>query len=195
MPSLWPAPGTKRRAATSPPARSDQNSEMVRPLPPPHPHPRAAPVSICLCPAAVPPARVAAWGQVRVVHFSSVVPARALPRSSPPLLALPSPPAGEQHSSSTYRSRLTTRAARPSMASSASTTSGGDERPRAPHADACAGTAPPQAHVEWAASMQAYYAGGQPYAWHAAQVHATDGASSFYSSASCVLAFGRWCRI
>ncbi|PWZ52636.1 DNA-binding protein EMBP-1 [Zea mays] len=56
------------------------------------------------------------------------------------------------------------------MASSASTTSGGDERPRAPHADACAGTAPPQAHVEWAASMQAYYAaGGQPYAWHAAQ--------------------------
>jgi hypothetical protein len=29
--------------------------------------------------------------------------------------------------------------------------------------------------VEWAASMQAYYAaGGQPYAWHAAQVHATD---------------------
>ncbi|ONM10636.1 DNA-binding protein EMBP-1 isoform X2 [Zea mays] len=58
------------------------------------------------------------------------------------------------------------------MASSASTTSGGDERPRAPHADACAGTAPPQAHVEWAASMQAYYAaGGQPYAWHAAQQH------------------------
>lgn len=46
-------------------------------MPPPHPHPRAAPVSICLSPAAVPPARVAAWGQVRVVHFSSVVPARA----------------------------------------------------------------------------------------------------------------------
>ncbi|XP_066385828.1 DNA-binding protein EMBP-1-like isoform X7 [Miscanthus floridulus] len=66
------------------------------------------------------------------------------------------------------------------MASSTSTTSGGDERPRAPHADtsAAAGTAPaapltlPQAHVEWAASMQAYYAaGGQPYAWHAAQQH------------------------
>jgi hypothetical protein len=75
------------------------------PHPHPHPHPRAVPVSICLCPAAVPPARVAAWGQVRVVHFSSVVPARALPRSSPPLLALPSPPAGEQHSSSTYRYR------------------------------------------------------------------------------------------
>jgi len=69
------------------------------------------------------------------------------------------------------------------MASSTSTTSGGDERPRAPHADtsAAAGTAPaapltlPQAHVEWAASMQAYYAsGGQPYAWHAAQVRAID---------------------
>lgn len=66
------------------------------------------------------------------------------------------------------------------MASSTSTTSGGDERPRAPHAadaSAAAGTAPavPQAHVDWAASMQAYYAGGgQPYAWHATQVRATN---------------------
>ncbi|PUZ36450.1 hypothetical protein GQ55_9G038800 [Panicum hallii var. hallii] len=52
------------------------------------------------------------------------------------------------------------------MASSASTTSGDEEGPSAPSA----GAAPPQAHAEWAASMQAYYAaGGQPYAWHAAQ--------------------------
>ncbi|XP_021317833.1 DNA-binding protein EMBP-1 isoform X2 [Sorghum bicolor] len=63
------------------------------------------------------------------------------------------------------------------MASSTSATSGGDECPRAPTSDAsaAAGTAPltlPQAHVEWAASMQAYYAaGGQPYAWHTAQQH------------------------
>jgi plant G-box-binding factor len=94
------------------------------------------------------------------------------------------------------------------MASSTSTTSGGDERPRAPHADAsaAAGTAPltlPQAHVEWAASMQAYYAaGGQPYAWHAAQVRATDrptdGASSslfFRVVRVRALAFGRWSGI
>ncbi|PVH31028.1 hypothetical protein PAHAL_9G040300 [Panicum hallii] len=54
------------------------------------------------------------------------------------------------------------------MASSASTTSGDEEGPSAPSA----GAAPPQAHAEWAASMQAYYAaGGQPYAWHAAQQH------------------------
>jgi plant G-box-binding factor len=66
------------------------------------------------------------------------------------------------------------------MASSTSATSGGDECPRAPTSDAsaAAGTAPltlPQAHVEWAASMQAYYAaGGQPYAWHTAQVRASS---------------------
>ncbi|KAJ1293066.1 hypothetical protein BS78_01G039600 [Paspalum vaginatum] len=62
------------------------------------------------------------------------------------------------------------------MASSTSTTSG-DERasgvPRAPAAGAAgAASGPTQAHAEWAASMQAYYAaGGQPYAWHAAQQH------------------------
>jgi len=57
------------------------------------------------------------------------------------------------------------------MASSASTTSGDDEGPSAPPRDPSDGVAPPQAHAEWAASMQAYYAaGGQPYAWHAAQV-------------------------
>ncbi|CAL4927969.1 unnamed protein product [Urochloa decumbens] len=53
------------------------------------------------------------------------------------------------------------------MASSASTSSGDDERPSggvAPR-DTAAGTGA-------AASMQAYYAaGGQPYAWHAAQQH------------------------
>jgi len=60
------------------------------------------------------------------------------------------------------------------MASSASTTSGDDEGPSAPPRDPSDGVAPPQAHAEWAASMQAYYAaGGQPYAWHAAQVRTT----------------------
>ncbi|OEL16911.1 hypothetical protein BAE44_0022072 [Dichanthelium oligosanthes] len=58
------------------------------------------------------------------------------------------------------------------MASSASTTSG-EERPSGAPRDTSAvpgaAAAPPQAHAEWAASMQAYYAtGGQPYAWHAA---------------------------
>ncbi|WVZ60975.1 hypothetical protein U9M48_010920 [Paspalum notatum var. saurae] len=60
------------------------------------------------------------------------------------------------------------------MASSTSTTSGDDRASGAPRAPpAGAATGPTQAHAEWAASMQAYYAaGGQPsYAWHAAQQH------------------------
>nr|CAB3492770.1 unnamed protein product [Digitaria exilis] len=58
------------------------------------------------------------------------------------------------------------------MPSSASTASG-DERASGAPRDPSAGTGaapPPQAHAEWAASMQAFY-GGQPYAWHAAQQH------------------------
>uniref|UniRef100_K4AKE4 BZIP domain-containing protein n=1 Tax=Setaria italica TaxID=4555 RepID=K4AKE4_SETIT len=58
------------------------------------------------------------------------------------------------------------------MVSSASKSSG-DERPSGAPGDPSPGagtTAPLQGHAEWAASMQAYYAaGGQPYAWHAAQ--------------------------
>ncbi|KAL6894309.1 hypothetical protein ACP4OV_008407 [Aristida adscensionis] len=56
------------------------------------------------------------------------------------------------------------------MASSASTTSGEDRPGGAPRdPSAGAGAAPPQAHAEWAASLQAYYAaGGHPYAWPAA---------------------------
>ncbi|CAN6286435.1 unnamed protein product [Urochloa humidicola] len=70
------------------------------------------------------------------------------------------------------------------MASSASTSSGGDgERPSgvAPRDTA----APARGHAaEWAAaSMQAYYAaGGQPYAWHAAQQHMIAAAGAPYGA-------------
>lgn len=75
------------------------------------------------------------------------------------------------------------------MASSASTSSG-DERPSGAPGDPSAGAgtaaAPPQVHAEWAASMQAYYAaGGQPYAWHAAQVD-DDGSIFFFSCVACL---------
>ncbi|KAM0927871.1 hypothetical protein ACQ4PT_002120 [Festuca glaucescens] len=55
------------------------------------------------------------------------------------------------------------------MASSSSATSGGDRPP-----SGGSGTLPPQAHAEWAASMQAYYAAaaGHPYAaWPSTQQH------------------------
>uniref|UniRef100_A0ACD5WD80 Uncharacterized protein n=1 Tax=Avena sativa TaxID=4498 RepID=A0ACD5WD80_AVESA len=60
------------------------------------------------------------------------------------------------------------------MASSSSATSGGD---RPPSGGTGSGTLPSQAHAEWAASMQAYYAAaassaGHPYAaWAAQQQH------------------------
>ncbi|XP_062212788.1 DNA-binding protein EMBP-1-like isoform X2 [Phragmites australis] len=53
-----------------------------------------------------------------------------------------------------------------------STSASGDERPggSAPRDPSAGAGAPPQAHAEWAASLQAYYgAGGHPYAWPAAQ--------------------------
>nr|XP_034573282.1 DNA-binding protein EMBP-1-like isoform X1 [Setaria viridis] len=73
------------------------------------------------------------------------------------------------------------------MVSSASTSSG-DERPSGAPGDPSAGagtTAPLQGHAEWAASMQAYYAaGGQPYAWHAAQQHMMAAAAAAAAGAA-----------
>ncbi|KAL6638102.1 hypothetical protein ACP70R_025674 [Stipagrostis hirtigluma subsp. patula] len=69
------------------------------------------------------------------------------------------------------------------MASSTSTTSG-EERPGGVPRDPSAGAgAPPQAHADWAASLQAYYAaGGHPYAWPAAQQHMMAAAGAPYGA-------------
>ncbi|KAF8748286.1 hypothetical protein HU200_013034 [Digitaria exilis] len=68
------------------------------------------------------------------------------------------------------------------MPSSASTASGDERASGAPRDPSAGAVVPPQAHAEWAASMQAFY-GGQPYAWHAAQQHIMAAAAAAGASA------------